>query len=216
VSPSHYDDIGRTYRLTRRPDPRIASAIFAALGDASSVVNIGAGAGSYEPEETVLAVEPSQVMIEQRPVGAAPVVQAVAEALPLRDNSVDAALAVLTVHHWRDLTAGVAEMRRVARRRLVFFTWRPERFANFWLLDYLPEAAETDARQAVPVDRLRTLLGDSDVTVTPVPVPHDCLDGFGAAYWRRPRAYLDPEVRPAARPLALRPISRMEHRLRAR
>jgi SAM-dependent methyltransferase len=134
-------------------------------------------------------------MIAQRPVAAAPVVQAVAEALPLRDESVDAALAVLTVHHRADVAAGVAEMRRVARRRLVFFTWWPERVAQFWLLaEYLPAAAETDARQAVPLQSLCALL-DGDCQVQAVPVPHDCLDGFGAAYWRRPEAYLDPEVR---------------------
>jgi SAM-dependent methyltransferase len=190
-----YDTIGRSYRRTRRADPRIAAAISAALGDASSVVNVGAGAGSYEPPQTLLAVEPSGVMIEQRPADAAPVVQAVAEALPLRDKSVDAALAVLTVHHWADVAAGVAEMRRVARRRLVFFTWRPEWVAQFWLLaEYLPAAAETDERQAVPLQTLCALL-NGDCQVQTVPVPHDCLDGFGAAFWRRPEAYLDPQVR---------------------
>lgn len=190
-----YDEIGRTYRRTRQPDPRIAGAIEAALGPVDSVVNVGAGAGGYEPPQTVLAVEPSSVMIAQRPVGVAPVVQAVAEALPLRTQSVDAALAVLTVHHWADVAAGVAEMRRVARRRLVFFTWWPERIATFWLLaEYLPEAAEVDARQAVPIEELQRLLGRT-ATVRAVPVPHDCTDGFGAAYWRRPEAYLDPDVR---------------------
>jgi SAM-dependent methyltransferase len=190
-----YDQIGRSYRLTRRADPRIASAIFAALGEVDSVVNVGAGAGAYEPPQTVLAVEPSRVMIDQRPPGSAPVVQAAAEAIPLLSKSVDAALAVLTVHHWSDVAAGVAEMRRVARRRLVFFTWWPERVAQFWLLaEYLPAAAQTDARQAVPVQHLRRLLGDA-AAVRSVPVPHDCVDGFGAAYWCRPEAYLDPEVR---------------------
>jgi SAM-dependent methyltransferase len=190
-----YDQIGRSYRRTRRPDPRIAAAIFDALGDADSVVNVGAGAGAYEPQQTVLAVEPSRVMIDQRPAGAAPVAQAVAEALPLPTGSVDAALAVLTIHHWSDVAAGVAEMRRVARRRVVFFTWSPERFAGYWLLsEYLPAAAETDARMAVPLHELSRLLG-AGVRMQPVPVPHDCVDGFGAAYWRRPEAYLDPEVR---------------------
>jgi SAM-dependent methyltransferase len=190
-----YDEIGRTYRRTRQPDPRIAAAILTAVGDADSVVNIGAGAGSYEPAHTVLAVEPSRVMIDQRPAGAAPVVQAAAEMLPMPDRSVDVALAVLTVHHWSDVAAGVAEMRRVARRRALFFTWWPERTAEFWLLqDYLPAAADTDARLAVPVQELSHLLGEH-VRVTPVPVPHDCTDGFGAAYWRRPEAYLDADVR---------------------
>lgn len=190
-----YDRIGRTYRRTRQTDPRIAAAIRDALGDVRSVVNVGAGAGAYEPPGTVLAVEPSRVMIDQRPAGAAPAVEAVAEALPLEDDAVDAALAVLTVHHWTDVAAGVAEMRRVARRRAVFFTWWPERMAEFWLLrDYLPAAAETDARMAHHVERLGELLGD-EADVRPVPVPHDCIDGFGAAFWRRPEAYLDPDVR---------------------
>jgi SAM-dependent methyltransferase len=190
-----YDAIGRSYRRTRQADPRIAAAIHAALGEVDSVVDVGAGAGAYEPPQTALAVEPSRVMIEQRPAGAAPAVEAVAEALPLADDAVDAALAVLTVHHWDDVAAGVAEMRRVARRRAVFFTWWPERVAEFWLLrDYLPAAAETDARLAVPVQELTRLLG-GHVEVRPVPVPHDCVDGFAAAFWRRPEAYLDPEVR---------------------
>ncbi len=190
-----YDEIGRSYRRTRLPDPRIAAAIVDALGDVDSVVNIGAGSGSYEPPQTVLAVEPSRVMIDQRPAGAAPAVAAVAEALPLADDAVDAALAVLTVHHWSDVAAGVAEMRRVARRRAVFFTWWPERVADYWLLrDYLPAAAATDARLAVQIHELTSLLGD-DAEIRSVPVPHDCVDGFAAAFWRRPEAYLDPDVR---------------------
>lgn len=190
-----YDRIGRSYRRTRQADPRIASAIWDALGNVDSVVNIGAGAGAYEPPQTVLAVEPSRVMLDQRPAGAAPAVEAVAEALPLADGAVDAALAVLTVHHWSDVAAGVAEMRRVARRRAVFFTWWPERVADFWLLrDYLPAAAETDARLAVRTEALSGLLG-RHTEVRSVPVPHDCVDGFAAAFWRRPEAYLDPEVR---------------------
>lgn len=190
-----YDGIGRSYRRTRQADPRIASAIWEALGDVDSVVNIGAGTGAYEPSQTMLAVEPSQVMLDQRPAGAAPAVQAVAEALPLADRAVDAALAVLTVHHWSDVAAGIAEMRRVARRRAVFFTWWPERVADFWLLrDYLPAAAETDAGLAVRLEELTRLMGDG-ARIRPVPVPHDCVDGFAAAFWRRPQAYLDPDIR---------------------
>ncbi|GAS97109.1 MerR family transcriptional regulator [Mycolicibacterium canariasense] len=191
-----YDVIGATYAKTRRPDPRIARAIQAALGDAKGVVNVGAGAGSYEPPNTVVAVEPSAVMIGQRRAGAAPVVRAVAEALPLRDKSVDAALAVLTVHHWTDVATGVWEMRRVARRRIVFFTWRPEVIAQFWLLrEYLPAAAAADAQVAVPLEALAAAVPESEPRIVSVPVPHDCIDGFGAAYWRRPAAYLDPQVR---------------------
>lgn len=189
-----YDVLGRTYATTRHADPRIAAAIHAALGDARSVVNIGAGTGSYEPPTTRLAVEPSSVMVSQRPAGAAPVVRAAAEAIPLPDDSVDAALAVLTVHHWTDLARGLSELTRVARRRLVVFTWNPERVASFWLLaDYLPAVERTDRSHAIPIDTLRALLPGA--RVSPVPIPHDCTDGFGAAFWRRPEAYLDPAVR---------------------
>lgn len=189
-----YDAIGRTYSATRRPDPRLAAAIHAALGDAVDVVDIGAGAGSYEPLTTVVAVEPSRTMLAQRPAGSAPAVQAVAEHLPLRDGAVDAAMAVLTVHHWSDLAAGVAEMRRVARRRLVFFTWDPAVTADFWLLrEYLPDVGSVDRSRAVPIERLAQVVG-GDVEVLAVPIPHDCTDGFGAAFWRRPEAYLDPAV----------------------
>ena len=191
-----YDVIGCAYSQMRRTDPRIDEAIRAALGDAQTVLNVGAGAGSYEPPNTVLAVEPSQVMIRQRRAAAAPVVRAVAEALPVRDKSVDAALAVLTVHHWTDVAAGIGQMRRVARRRLVFFTCRPELFTQFWLLrEYLPEAAATDAQMAVPVHELTAAAPEAESHIVPVPVPHDCIDGFAAAYWRRPHAYLDPHIR---------------------
>jgi SAM-dependent methyltransferase len=189
-----YDRLGRTYRSTRRPDPRIGALISATLADCPTVVNIGAGTGSYEPLQTVAAIEPSGVMIGQRPPGAAPAIQAVAEHIPLRDDCAEAALAVLTIHHWTDLAAGLAEMRRIARRRLVFLTWDPEVIGEtFWLLsDYLPEARRADAELAVPLDQLAALLDQPVVTV--VPVPHDCADGFGAAFWRRPAAYLDPAV----------------------
>jgi SAM-dependent methyltransferase len=188
-----YDTIGRSYGSTRQADPRIAAAIHAALGDVESVVNVGAGGGSYEPPQTVLGVEPSAVMIAQRPAGAAPVVQAVAEHLPLPDKCVDVAMGVLTVHHWTDVEAGLAELRRVARQRVVLFTWRPETIATFWLLaDYLPAVAAVDSAMAVPVDRLAALLPGA--TVASVPVPRHCTDGFGAAYWGRPEAYLDPVV----------------------
>jgi SAM-dependent methyltransferase len=189
-----YDAIGRTYANTRLPDPRVAARITAALGDVRSVINIGAGSGSYEPRQTILAVEPSSVMIGQRPDGSAPVVQASAEALPLADNAADAVMALLTAHHWTDLEAGIAELRRVARRRIVIFTWDQRLMRKFWLVDeYLPEAAAFDDGRAIPIDRLRELLGGA--RVEPVPVPHDCVDGFGAAYWRRPEIYLDPVVR---------------------
>ncbi|MFD5517446.1 class I SAM-dependent methyltransferase [Streptomyces sp. NPDC127066] len=190
-----YDTLGATYGRTRQPDPRIATQVHTALGDARTVINVGAGTGSYEPEQTVLAVEPSQIMIAQRPGTSAPAVCAVAEHLPLRDNAADAVMALLTVHHWTDLVAGIAELRRVARRRIVVLTWDQEIFREkFWLVrEYLPQAAAFDDTRAVPIDRLATLLGGA--RQEPVHVPHDCTDGFGAAYWRRPHAYLDPQVR---------------------
>ncbi|HUA40522.1 MAG TPA: methyltransferase domain-containing protein [Streptosporangiaceae bacterium] len=189
-----YDSLGRTYSSTRQPDPRIGAIISAALADCPTVVNIGAGTGSYEPAQTVVAIEPSQIMIGQRPPGAAPAIRAVAEHIPLADKCADAALAVLTIHHWTDVKAGIAEMRRIARRRLVFLTWDADVIGErFWLLsDYLPEARRADAELAVPLEQLADLL-DQPV-VTAVPVPHDCADGFGAAFWRRPAAYLDPTV----------------------
>ncbi|MFI5685734.1 class I SAM-dependent methyltransferase [Streptomyces sp. NPDC051636] len=190
-----YDALGATYARTRRPDPRIGARIRAALDGMADVINVGAGAGSYEPARTVLAVEPSHVMVAQRPSGAAPAVRAVAERLPVRDCAVDAVMALLTVHHWSDLAAGVGELRRVARRRVVVLTWDQEVFRErFWLVrEYLPEAVAFDDDRAVPVAELAELLGGARVET--VPVPHDCTDGFGAAFWRRPEAYLDPQVR---------------------
>lgn len=189
-----YDRIGSSYHATRRPDPRIAAQIHATLTTMGTVVDVGAGTGSYEPPQTVAAIEPSAVMIAQRPPGSAPCVRAAAEALPLRDNSVDAAMAMLTVHHWNDVAAGIGELRRVARYRIVMLTWDQAVFRNFWLLrEYLPEAARVSDAQYIPIDAIVDLLGGAQVQT--VPVPYDCTDGFGAAYWRRPEAYLDPTVR---------------------
>lgn len=187
-----YDEIGARYRRTRRPDPGIQRAIDAALGDAARVVNVGAGTGSYEPRDRdVVAVEPSALMIAQRDPDAAPVVQAAAEALPFEDGAFDAALAVLSDHHWSDRAAGLRELRRVARRRAVLFTW-DERFAMaFWLVrDYLPEFT---GLPGMPIAAIAEHLGAQQVV--PVPIPADCQDGFFHAYWARPEAYLDPDVR---------------------
>ena len=192
-----YDAIGRGYATRRRPDPRIAAAIRLALGDARSVVNVGAGAGSYEPaDRPVIAVEPSRAMIAQRPPGAAPALQAAAEALPLRDGAVDAALAILTLHHWHDRAAGLAELARVARRRVLIVNWDPAARHDFWLTrEYIPALAELDARLFPTAAELEAALGP--LRVVPLPVPHDCVDGFLGAYWRRPEAYLDAGVRGA-------------------
>jgi len=191
---TRYDAIGRAYALHRRPDPRIAGALASALGGARSVVNVGAGAGSYEPADSaVVAVEPSAVMLSQRPAGSAPALQGSAERLPFPDGSFDAAMAVLTVHHWADRRAGLAEMRRVARGRVVILTWDPAH-AGFWLVrDYFPDLIEFDRRIFPPLSELEGVLGPTEVSA--VPVPHDCADGFLGAYWRRPAAYLDEGVR---------------------
>lgn len=188
-----------------------------AIGDAASVVNVGAGTGSYEPvDRLVLAVEPSRTMIAQRPAGAAPAVRATAERLPLRDAAADVALAVLTVHHWPDPGAGLAELVRVARRQVVL-TWDGAWIArSFWLVaEYLPEIARLEAGLAT-VDTVVAELSRHRrrVEVRAVPVPADCVDGVLAAHWRRPDAYLDPAVRAAASGLALLPPATVETALR--
>jgi SAM-dependent methyltransferase len=191
-----YDVIGSGYRAYRRPDPRIAAAITAALGDAATVVNVGAGAGSYEPtDRPVVAVEPAATMIAQRRPGAAPVVQASATHLPFRDASFAAALAVLTIHHWPDRPGGLAELLRVAHERVVLFTWDPAG-PGFWLVDdYFPEIVTLDRPIFPSLEELGRRLGPLEVRS--IPVPHDCTDGFLGAYWRRPEAYLDAGVRGA-------------------
>jgi SAM-dependent methyltransferase len=190
-----YDTIGRTYRRYRRPDPRIARQVEEALGGCASAVNVGAGAGSYEPRgRRLLAVEPSLTMIRQRAPDAAPAVRAVADALPFRDAAFDAALALLTVHHWPDGRRGLAELGRAARRRVVVFTHDPSA-VGFWLEGYFPEIFRIDRAIFLPLGELRGVLGRSQVF--DVPIPRDCVDGFLGAYWARPEAYLDAGARSA-------------------
>ncbi|HKP74778.1 MAG TPA: methyltransferase domain-containing protein [Longimicrobiaceae bacterium] len=191
-----YDRIGRGYAAHRRPDARIAGRIAEALGDARTVVNVGAGAGSYEPSDrAVVAVEPSAEMIRQRAPSAAPAVQAAAEALPFGDASFEAAMAVLTIHHWGDARRGLAEMRRVARERIAILTWNPDH-PGFWLTrDYFPEILPADRETFPTLRMIEDVLGAIEVRM--VPVPADCTDGFLGAYWRRPEAYLDPGRRAA-------------------
>lgn len=189
-----YDTIGAGYTVTRRTEPRIAARIWAALGDAQTVLNVGAGTGSYEPPDRyVLAVEPSALMRAQRPAGAAPCLAASAEKLPFDDRSFDAAMAVCTVHHWQDPIAGLREMRRVAGRVVVFLfdTSDP---SQFWLTrDYLPEFADLKTRKVLAsLPELARALG---ARVERIPIPWDCTDGFFEAFWRRPEAYLDEKVR---------------------
>ena len=192
-----YDAIGGAYTATRRTDPRIAAVIWGALGDARTVLNVGAGTGSYEPpDHDVTAVEPSGVMRAQRPAGAAPCIAALAESLPFPDQSFDATMAVSTVHHWRDPIAGLREMRRVARR-VVVLTFDAEdalQHHRFWLTrDYLPEFADLFTGWP-PLAELADAIG---ACAQPVPIPWDCADGIFEAYWRRPGAYLEDHVRRA-------------------
>jgi SAM-dependent methyltransferase len=190
-----YDTIGATYTVTRRTEPRIAAQVWAALGDARTVLNVGAGTGSYEPSDRdVTAVEPSAVMRAQRPAGAAPCVAAAAESLPFGDQSFDAAMAFATLHHWQDPFAGLREMRRVARRLVVFthdtsdIGWH----RRFWLTrDYLPEIADLLVGRP-SLTELASAIGARTETVL---IPWDCADGFFEAHWRRPEAYLDDHVR---------------------
>lgn len=190
-----YDRIGKNYSALRRPDPRIGSMILEALDTARSVINVGAGSGSYEPTDRfVTAVEPSAEMIRQRPPSAAAIVQGYAEDLPFPDDSFDAALGILTIHHWSNKALGFAEMRRVARDRIVLFTFDPEQRGS-WLHDYFPEFAVQDDLRFPKVSEYEQWLGP--VEAKTVPIPHDCTDGFLYAYWRRPHAYLDPNERAA-------------------
>ncbi len=195
-----YDTLGRGYSEIRHPDPGIASAIWAALGSASTVVNVGAGAGSYEPSDRkLIAVEPSSVMIAQRPLNAAPAIQAVAEALPLKDQAVDAAMAVLTLQHWDDVEQGLSELLRVARQRVVLATMDVGALGQLWIIrDYLPETLTAHAAGFPSTTRLQELLPRATIAV--IPVPRHCTDGFMAAFWGRPEAYLDPGVRTATSP----------------
>ncbi len=191
-----YDTIGTTYSRRRATDPRIASAIEQALQGCASVLNVGAGTGSYEPRGfDVIGVEPSWTMIRQRTGAAAPVVQGRAEALPFSDRSFHSVLAVLTVHHWTDQNRGFAECARVARDRVVFFTIDLTAVSakEFWLFEYFPALLTTDLQVFPNLQRFADAF--ASLEVVPVPIPEDCLDGFLGAYWRRPAAYLDPLVR---------------------
>jgi ubiquinone/menaquinone biosynthesis C-methylase UbiE len=191
-----YDRIGVGYANLRQPDTRIAAAIDAALGSCERVINVGAGTGSYESRHRqLIAVEPSMAMIRQRAPGSAPAVQAAAERLPFRDRSFDAALAILTVHHWAQRERGLAELRRVARGRVVIFTWDAEH-PGFWLVQqYFPEILERDRRAFPSLREIEAVIGPAAVSA--VPIPGNCADGFLGAYWQRPEHYLSASVRAA-------------------
>jgi SAM-dependent methyltransferase len=190
-----YDTIGTTYNTTRRADPCLEQVIWSKLQDCRSVLNVGAGTGAYEPtDRTVVAVEPSAIMRRARPEGAAPCVVAPAESLPFDDRSFDATMAILTVHHWNDYRVGLRELRRVARHRVLIVHWDQAVIDRLWLADYFPEAFAFDGRRGPSLRDVCATL-DLNIHLTPLLIPHDCQDGFGAAYWRRPDAYLEPTVR---------------------
>ncbi len=189
-----YERHGANYTRQRRADPRIASRIHAALGDAQTVLNVGAGACSYEPDDRwVLAVEPSASMRAQRPAGLAPAIDARAEALPLDDDSVDAAMACVTIHHWEPPEAGLRELRRVARDRVVVFTFDLEAHP-LWLQEYLGEALDLERSRFPSIEAVAGMLGGR-TRVEQIQTPADCTDGFVEAFWNRPEALLDPAVR---------------------
>jgi SAM-dependent methyltransferase len=189
-----YERHGAAYTRHRRTDPRIAARVHAALGDAVTVINVGAGAGSYEPDDRwVLAVEPSATMRSQRPPGSAPVIDARAEALPLDDGAVDAAMACVTIHHWAPPEAGLAELRRVARDTVVVFTFELDGLPD-WQQEFLAEGLAIERPRFPSIDTIAGALGGR-IRVERIPTPADCIDGFFEAFWNRPEALLDPEVR---------------------
>ncbi|GAA2485136.1 class I SAM-dependent methyltransferase [Winogradskya humida] len=192
-----YETGGHGYATRRRPDPRVAALVHTALGDARTVLNVGAGAGSYEPgDRYVLAVEPSATMRAQRPAGTAPAVDATAEQLPFDDDSFDAAMATVTVHQWSDTLRGLAELRRVARGRVVVLTFDGDALDRFWLAEYAPELIAVERGRYPAIADIADAIG-SPADVIEVPIPLDCVDGFTEAYYGRPEQLLDPAVRAA-------------------
>lgn len=205
-TPPRYDTISHNYSQTRREDPVLRERIHAALGDAGSVVNVGAGAGSYEPRDRqVVAIEPSDVMAAQRPRELAPAIRASAANLPLRDGSVDAAMAVLSLHHWDDWRQGLSELRRVARQRVVLLTYDPLVSDRMWLkADYGPEIAALDRQIFPDPQQIADWLG-GQVTIDVVPIRRDCLDWMFGSFWAHPERVLDPVARAATSPFARMP-----------
>ena len=192
-----YERAGRGYSAQRRTDPRIAALIHAALGSARSVLNVGAGAGSYEPDDRqVIAVEPSASMRAQRPALRVPAIPGVAESLPFADGAFEAAIATVTIHQWADLAGGLRELRRVSRGPVVLLTFDPHALDRFWLAHYAPELITAERRRYPTMAHLRDLLG-SHTQVRIVPIPIDCVDGFTEAFYARPERMLDPVVRQA-------------------
>jgi SAM-dependent methyltransferase len=202
-----YGQIGDGYSVFRRPDPHIAHQILDALGDAGTVLNVGAGTGSYEPvSRQVTALEPSASMRAQRPSYLTQAIDGVAEHLPFEDSSFDASMATVTVHQWSDLEKGLAEMRRVTRGNVVLLVCDPDLMSDYWLNDYIPEVRAVEASRFPSIERIRVALG-GEVEVLSVPVPLDCRDGFNEAYYGRPEMFLDEKARLACSSWSLVPPS---------
>ena len=209
-----YGEIGRSYGRFRQPDPVIAAQIFDALGDARTVLNVGAGTGSYEPRDRdVTAVEPSASMRAQRPAYLSVAIDAVAEDLPFPSASFDASMAIVTVHQWSDLEKGIAEMRRVTRGPVLLLVCDPVLMKDYWLNDYIPEVRNIEAGRFPPIARLKAALGGK-VEVQPVAVPLNCRDGFNEAYYGRPEVLLNPEARSACSSWSLLPEEAVERFVR--
>ena len=194
---ANYGAIGEGYAAIRQPDPRIAKPFHAALGDAKTVLNVGAGAGSYEPvDREVTAIEPSASMRAQRPAHLSRAIDATADSLPFDDETFDAAMASVTVHQWPDLERGLGEMRRVTTGPIAILTFDPVAPEHWWLMDYSPEVFAVEARRMPALDRIGAALG-GEVEIQTVMIPVDSTDGFGQAFFGRPERVLDPAVRRA-------------------
>jgi SAM-dependent methyltransferase len=193
--PVDYDQLAEHYRNYRKPDPKIAARIQFHIRGAQQILNVGAGMGSYEPEDCeVVAIEPSYEMIAKRQTAKATLIQGFAENLPFRNNGFDVSMGILTIHHWSDIALGLQEMLRVSKNKIVLFTWIGY-CSDFWLLEYIPEIKAVDEQLFPTLEELDQLLGG--ISVETIEIPYDCTDGFMCAYWRRPEAYLDPNIRKA-------------------
>jgi len=207
--PVNYNKLAESYQKYRKPDSRIAERILYHVGDSEKILNVGAGIGSYEPSRAdIVALEPSYGMILQRSHSQTKLIQGIAEHLPFRDNYFDVSMGVLTLHHWTDITSGLQEIIRVTRNKIILLTWVGYG-EKFWLEKYIPEIMGVDFDLFPTLEELERILGD--ILIETIKIPHDCTDGFMCAYWRRPEAYLDSNVRKAISTFSR--ISNIQNRL---
>jgi ubiquinone/menaquinone biosynthesis C-methylase UbiE len=190
-----YEQGGAVYDQFRQTDPHIAAMVHRSLGSARTVLNVGAGAGSYEPDDRmVVAVEPSRSMRAKRPAHRVPAIDGVAEDLPFDDGAFEAAMATVTLHQWHDREKGLTELRRVSRGPVVILTFDGDSLTQFWLDDYAPELAAAERQRYPALSWIGEILG-GQVTVETVPLAIDCTDGFTEAYYARPEQFLIDGVR---------------------